>query len=504
MSKILIIEPNKEIRFKIDELTQRNQHVTTLAIKGVQAIKYVNHQVYDLIIMNLNLPQITGTELIKGIRQSKKNKLTPVIMLSGQFDKETVQILTKANRITLIVWPTEDHILSGRVETTLASYADYLKSKRYLLKNYTFKPETLKICQTIDSATEEKYLPLYPALLNIIDVSEMNFGIWVKGSKEILEYISGQFSAEQNQKRLEELIKICGRQNTPIQLLIRRADKSLFFDHIKRVREGQIDKVGLGKEHREFSNMFIKLCECAAHFMTKDVDDKVISDAEEIAVSVAQTITKNQQAESEESLFQVLSSNPILYDHVTMVTILSVAVGKILGFQESQLKTIALGAMLHDIGLASLNISDFYKKKSTEQQKTLYRSHPLTGVDELNDIETSGIQIPEQVYTITLQHHENFNGLGFPNGKKGTYSQDNPGGIHIMAAVVGIADKYSLYFAPDDDRPKYDVNQATIALSRLDGYFEPVVHKAFNVLMGHEAPDDKTLNVVGHVKWILS
>lgn len=80
--KILIVEDDllvaRNIKMVLKESTFNSDHVLT----GEEAIEYVNTYDYDLIILDLILPDIQGYEVLKYIRDTKK-LFTPVLILSG-------------------------------------------------------------------------------------------------------------------------------------------------------------------------------------------------------------------------------------------------------------------------------------------------------------------------------------------------------------------------------------------------------------------------------------
>lgn len=80
--KILIVEDDilvaRNIKMVLKESAFNSDHVLT----GEEAIEYVNTYDYDLIILDLILPDIQGYEVLKYIRDTKKLS-TPVLILSG-------------------------------------------------------------------------------------------------------------------------------------------------------------------------------------------------------------------------------------------------------------------------------------------------------------------------------------------------------------------------------------------------------------------------------------
>lgn len=103
------------------------------------------------------------------------------------------------------------------------------------------------------------------------------------------------------------------------------------------------------------------------------------------------------------SPLDMLQERENLIAHSLNVTFLSMLTGKALGYKVQQLRELAIGCLLHDIGLA-VPLDD-----------KLAINHPLIGHDMLRKIS----DIPLQSLQIVLQHHERVDGRGFPQGLKG-------------------------------------------------------------------------------------
>jgi two-component system OmpR family response regulator len=80
---ILIIEDDQDIRELISiRLTEENYTVIT-AIDGEEGLKKFKQEHPDLIILDLNLPKISGYEVCRKIRREEDDD-TPILMLTAQ------------------------------------------------------------------------------------------------------------------------------------------------------------------------------------------------------------------------------------------------------------------------------------------------------------------------------------------------------------------------------------------------------------------------------------
>ncbi len=94
--EILVIDDNPDIRFLICNILEEQNFKVRSAANYDQAVLEINNRLPDLAIVDIKLdkPDKDGIDLLKLI--NKKNKLTPVIMISGH---ATVQIAVEAIRL---------------------------------------------------------------------------------------------------------------------------------------------------------------------------------------------------------------------------------------------------------------------------------------------------------------------------------------------------------------------------------------------------------------------
>ncbi len=90
--EVLVVEDSAAMRSFIASTVEEIEGVTvTEAESGFQALKELPHGSFDLIITDINMPDINGLELIRFIRENEKYKETPLIIVStesSQRDRE--------------------------------------------------------------------------------------------------------------------------------------------------------------------------------------------------------------------------------------------------------------------------------------------------------------------------------------------------------------------------------------------------------------------------------
>jgi HD-GYP domain-containing protein (c-di-GMP phosphodiesterase class II) len=121
-----------------------------------------------------------------------------------------------------------------------------------------------------------------------------------------------------------------------------------------------------------------------------------------------------------------------LFQHSLNVCIYTTMLGISYGYSRDELMTIALGALLHDIGKTQIPSALLKKKeKLTDEEYELIKRHTEYGFRLLKDEPN----VPLLAAHCALQHHERLDGSGYPRGLKGL-------DIHEYARWIGIADSY--------------------------------------------------------------
>jgi len=95
------------------------------------------------------------------------------------------------------------------------------------------------------------------------------------------------------------------------------------------------------------------------------------------------------------------------------VSALAVLIGRKMGWgQAGSLEKLALGGMLRDVGLKEISqeILDKPRKDMTADERITWETHPYRGAEILRTIPG----VPFEVIAMTLEHHENALGVGFP------------------------------------------------------------------------------------------
>lgn len=159
--------------------------------------------------------------------------------------------------------------------------------------------------------------------------------------------------------------------------------------------------------------------------------------------------------------------------HSDRVSAYSVLIGKSLGLPQSDIETLRIGGLFHDVGKIGISDSILLKNgKLTNQEYDEIKRHPIIGKNILSNAEIFGDIIP-----IVLYHHERYDGKGYPYGLS---DKDIP----FLARIVAVADAFDAMTSKRSYRDELDLNYVKEELRAKTGtQFDPIVTATFlNIL----------------------
>lgn len=86
--KILIVDDSATIRQAVRIPLQKTDYLCIEAVDGVDARNKLATETVDLIITDINMPNLDGFGLIKEVRQSAKSRFTPIVILTTESSEE--------------------------------------------------------------------------------------------------------------------------------------------------------------------------------------------------------------------------------------------------------------------------------------------------------------------------------------------------------------------------------------------------------------------------------
>ncbi len=156
--------------------------------------------------------------------------------------------------------------------------------------------------------------------------------------------------------------------------------------------------------------------------------------------------------------------------HSINVAIFSVAIAHFMRMEARKMELLARGAVLHDVGMLKVPSSIREKTgKLTPKEFLIIKTHPIHGYKIIMESGDFPVEIP----TIAIQHHEQYDGNGYPRKLKGEQ-------ISLYARIVGVADTYEAMTKRRSYRDKfmgYDAMRTVLSQARQK--FDPEIIRIF-------------------------
>jgi putative nucleotidyltransferase with HDIG domain len=170
------------------------------------------------------------------------------------------------------------------------------------------------------------------------------------------------------------------------------------------------------------------------------------------------------------------AKSPWTAGHSERVTALALRIGRTMGLSQAELDIMHRGGLLHDIGKLGIPPPVLDKPgRLNDEELRCMRSHVQIGGRILEPIAAYRVVLP-----IVLQHHERFDGKGYPSGLAGE-------AIDAYARIFSVADCYDAQVSDRPYRAGMDRHQVIENIVRDAGHaFDPQVVEAFLRVMALE------------------
>jgi putative nucleotidyltransferase with HDIG domain len=157
--------------------------------------------------------------------------------------------------------------------------------------------------------------------------------------------------------------------------------------------------------------------------------------------------------------------DPYTAGHQKRMTKLTCAIAEEISLSKDKIEGLYIAGILHDIGKINVPTEILSKPgRLSEIELSLIQTHPQVGSDILK-----GMDLPEEVSAIVLQHHERMDGSGYPAGLSGE-------AILLEARILAVADVVEAMASHRPYRPALGLDKALEEITKNKGkLYDPEV-----------------------------
>ena len=121
MSRILVVDDEVAVRLALRKFLEARKHEVILASNGKEGLDAAAKYRPDMILLDINMPDMDGLTVLKTLKETKSTALIPVIMLTGVDTDECVKEAMHWYTEQYIVKPCEQATLHAAIERVLAA-----------------------------------------------------------------------------------------------------------------------------------------------------------------------------------------------------------------------------------------------------------------------------------------------------------------------------------------------------------------------------------------------
>ncbi|MBC7391447.1 MAG: response regulator [Opitutaceae bacterium] len=182
---VLIVEDNTIENNAVKELLFTQKLVSESAFSGDEALKMLLDKDFDCVILDINLPDMTGYQVLENIRKTENIKNIPVIIYSGKDLSEKEEAAYKKYANTIIIKTAYSYTrLLEEVKLFLFSIDKSLNKAEYFLKNLNKSEATLKYKKVL--IADDDMRNIY-SLTNVLEDQGMEVFVAYDGKQAIDE-----------------------------------------------------------------------------------------------------------------------------------------------------------------------------------------------------------------------------------------------------------------------------------------------------------------------------
>ncbi len=488
---ILVIDDELVMcEFLKDLLTDRG-YVVKYTRTGREGLRAFRTGEFDAVITDLNIPDMDGVEVLKGIKECDPEGV--VIVITGYPSFETVKAalrlgafdyLTKPfniDEICFILKKAVTHKNMFLANKTLLNELEGQNSRleekvRERTKELTLlyrigrdMVSTVKLSEILDSITNNicKILAVEICSILLVDSKYQNLSIKAACGleKDIIEHakikvgdaISGWVIKNKQGILVEDI-------ETDPRFLRRNNEKYYTSSFISvPLTLGDIPVGVINVSNKKSKEKF-----------NKDDLRFVKGIANEAAFAISNARLYSYLEETYMHAVTALTSAIDAKDHYTKthsehVTNYAVAIATEMGLPESEVLDIQHACQLHDLG--KIGVHDYILTKGgqlTPEEWEEIRVHPLKSAEILRPL-----TFLTTVTELVEQHHEKFDGTGYPFGLKGK-------DIRLGARIIAVADTFDAMVTDRPYRKALPKKEAVAEIEKCCGtQFDPEVANAF-------------------------
>jgi PAS domain S-box-containing protein/putative nucleotidyltransferase with HDIG domain len=417
---ILIVDDEPRIRTSLERLLRAAGYTADQATCGKEACGQISAKHYDLLLLDLMMPDMDGLQVMEYVQQHSPRTL--VIILTGFASADSAVDCLKKGAYDYLKKPFETEELTRRVEHALDQKRLQIEEEELHLQRDYFQ-------QLFENSPDA--IVLLDSEDHILKVN--------RSFEKLFQYAN----AEIEMRSLNDVIVPDTMLNEAEQLS-RKAQSmgSVQKETQRRRKDGSLVDVailGYPIQHKDR--------QIGVYGIYSDITQRKRS--EEQLQRTLEKLRKAMGATISAMASTVEVRDPYTAGHQQRVANLARAIAQTIGLGNEEVDGIRMAGAIHDLGKITVPAEILSKPgRITDIEFSLIKTHPLIAYEILKEID-----FPWPVAQIVYQHHERLDGSGYPQGLAGDK-------IRLEAQILSVADAVEAIASHRPYRPALGLDKA--------------------------------------------
>ncbi len=504
--RILVVDDEVVIRELLSSILSDEGYTVDVAGNGVEAIEKLQGDMeFSLLFTDLMMPEMDGIALIHEAHLMKPDLVSIVMTGFGTLDTARAAVkegaydyVLKPFNLSEIKMAVHNALERSQMTNEIARLREITELFNISEKIASFRDEETLLDYVLDAALERvdatrgslmlvsadgKYLEVVrssglpeSATRAVVDIGGSVSGWVARNVQPILVSENGVKANIQTLNR--DLPHDMSFVSVPLERKCSPLESEAIRLGLVQPRVVAVLNVSNKRNGKPFSDGDLKILSIVANHAAAALENvRLLRDMEDAQREIVFTLGEIVETRSRET-----------GNHVKRVAEYCKVIGLKVGLSVNEAEVLRLAAPLHDVGKVGIPDAILNKPgKLTVQEFEIIKTHAQIGYDMLKV--TKG-QVLQSAAIIAQQHHEKFNGTGYPLGLSGK-------AIHIFGRITGIADVFDALGVERSYKKAWDLDRILELFCEERGrHFDPDLVDVFfenlnDILIIRDAfPDD--------------
>ena len=439
---ILCVDDNANNLFTLRALLETSDYINVIeALSAQEGFNQLLKEPIDLILLDVQMPEMNGFEFAKLVKSNKKTKNIPIIFVTAVFkSEEFIKEGFELGAVDYLTKPIDDNQLLNKISL-------YLKLFRQNNKLLSSEKKFVDIAQSIGDGIYTLDLENKTTFINKQALKLLGFEAKELIGKEIHNYI--HYKTIDNKPIKSSECKIHRVKNTDE---IYENILSHFVKHDGTFISVSILATPIYSDNEITGTVIV--------FRDRTKENKI--------VELEEAKMKNQEQIIHSMVNMIESRDSYTAGHTKRVAQYCELIAREMNYSEDEITILKKAAWLHDIGKISTPDSILLKPgKLDDFEYSLIQEHLESGYNLLCKIDEY-----KEIAEVMREHHERYDGSGYPRAIK----KDE---IHPLSRIMIVADSFDAMTTNRIYKPRKSVQTALQELQDLSTkQFHPEVVSA--------------------------